>query len=177
MISTKIQKLLNEQMKNELYSAYFYMGMYNWFHQRDLMGFAHWFSIQVKEERDHALRIRDYILRVDGEPELLPIEAPDQRFQSVADILQRTLAHEQFVTSKINELMDVAVSENDYKTILFLQWYIVEQTEEEENIRDLIERLKVANNSDAGVLIMDGELWSRKYAPVIGPYGGYGANG
>lgn len=166
MISSKIQKLLNEQMRNEFYSAYLYLSMADWFAARNLTGFEHWFEVQVKEERDHALGIRDYILRVDGEPELLGIEAPDQSFKDVSDILERTLVHEQFVTSKINELMEAALAENDYKTQLFLQWYIVEQTEEEQNVRDLIERLKVANNSDAGVLFMDSELTSRTYTPV-----------
>lgn len=168
MISARIQQLLNEQMKNEFYSAYFYMAMQNWFAEKNLSGFAHWYEVQVKEERDHALRIRDYLLRVDGSPELLEIEAPDQHFSGVADILQRTLAHEQFVTSKINELMDAAEGESDYKTILFLQWYITEQIEEEENARALIERLKAANNSDAGVLYMDGELAHRQYQPPTG---------
>ena len=167
MISSKIQLLLNEQMMNEFHSAYLYLGMSNWFEARNLSGFAHWFDVQVKEERDHALRLRNYIIRVDGVPELLTIEAPEHNFKGVEDILQRTLAHEQFVTSKINELMETAVAENDYKTQLFLQWYIVEQTEEEQNCRDLIERLKVANNSDAGVLIMDEELASRTYKPQV----------
>lgn len=166
MISAKIQKLLNEQMRNEFYSAYFYLGMADWFEARNLSGFANWFSTQVKEERDHALRVRDFIIRVDGTPELMTIEAPEQNFKDVEDILQRTLAHEQFVTSKINELMENAIAESDYKTMLFLQWYVVEQTEEEQNVRDLIERLKVADNSDAGVLIMDDELKSRTYRPA-----------
>ncbi|MBD5560040.1 MAG: ferritin [Clostridia bacterium] len=165
MISSKIQQLLNEQMRNEFYSAYFYLGMANWFEARNLSGFANWFNVQVKEERDHALRFRNYLIRVDGTPELMAIEEPEQTFKDVEDVLQRTLAHEQFVTSKINELMETAVAENDYKTILFLQWFVVEQTEEEQNVRDLIERLRVANNSDAGVLIMDDELESRKYTP------------
>lgn len=169
MISSNIQQLLNEQMKNEFYSAYLYLSMSNWCEARNLSGFAHWFNVQVKEERDHALRVRDYLLRVNGTPELLAIEAPEQNFKSVEDILQRTLAHEEFITSKINGLMEAATAENDYKTMLFLQWYIVEQTEEEQNVRGLIERLKVAEGTDAGVLIMDDEMVGRQYqTPTAG---------
>lgn len=165
MISSRIQQLLNEQMRNEFYSAYFYLTMQTWFEERSLKGFAHWYEVQVKEERDHALRLKAYLLRVNGTPEFLEIQEPDQRFSGIGDVLQRTLAHEQFVTSKINELMDCAQAERDYKTIQFLQWYVIEQTEEEENVHDLIARFKLTEGTDAGILFMDSELRSREYVP------------
>lgn len=163
MISPRIQQLLNEQMRNELFSAYFYLSMQTWFEGQSLTGFGNWYDVQVKEERDHALRIRSYLLRVNGVPEFLAIEQPDQQFSGIADVLQRTLAHEQMITAKINELMDCAQSERDYKTIEFLQWYVLEQVEEEENVHELIDRFKMAESSEAGILFMDSELKSRAY--------------
>lgn len=163
MISPHIQQLLNEQMRTELYSSYFYLAMQTWFEERALTGFGNWYGVQVKEERDHALRIRAYLLRVNGRPEFLIIDQPDQNFSGVEDILQRTLAHEQMVTSKINTLMDAAQQERDYRTIEFLQWYILEQIEEEENVHALIDRLKMAEGTEAGILFMDTELRTRSY--------------
>lgn len=165
MISPRIQQLLNEQMRNELYSAYFYMTMQTWFEERSLTGFGNWYDVQVKEERDHALRIRSYLLKVNGSPVFLEIEQPDQQFSDIGDILQRTLAHEQMITSKINEIMDCAQSERDYRTIQFLQWYVIEQMEEEENVHGLIDRFHMAESSEAGILFMDSELLSRAYRP------------
>lgn len=166
MISPRIQQLLNEQMRNEFYSAYLYLAMQTWFEERSLTGFANWYDVQVKEERDHALKIRTYLLKVNGTPELLAIEQPDQNFSGIEDVLHRTLAHEQMISSKINNLMDCAQAERDYKTIQFLQWYVLEQVEEEENVHGLIDRFKMAESSEAGILFMDSELLSRQYVPA-----------
>lgn len=165
-LDARLEQMLNEQMRNEFYSAYLYLTMQTWFDSRGLDGFKNWYEVQVKEERDHALGIRNFIYKADGTPEFLTIEEPDRDFKGVMDILQRTLAHEQLVTAKINDLMETAQDVKDYKTILFLQWYVTEQVEEEENVRNLIHRFKLAEASDAGILIMDGELEKRQYEPV-----------
>ncbi len=166
MISKKMEQQLNEQMKNEFYSAYFYLAMASWLAGKNLNGFANWFSVQVQEERDHALMIRDYLLRVGAKPDFMAIDAPKANFESAMDICKKTLAHEQLVTSLIYKLMDTAQEEHDYKTIQFLQWFVSEQAEEEENAQGLIERLKIAGNSEAGILYLDAEMAARTYVPA-----------
>ena len=166
MISKKMTAQLNEQMKNEFFSAYFYLSMAAWFSAKNLDGFANWFTVQAQEERDHALLIMNYVGRVGAKVEFLPIEAPKTGFESPLDICKKTLSHEQLVTSMIYKLMDTAQEERDYKTIQFLQWFVNEQVEEEENASGLIERLKTAGASEAGILYMDSELAARVYTPT-----------
>lgn len=166
MISKKLESMLNEQMKNEFFSAYFYLSMAAWFTSKNLNGFANWYTVQASEERDHAKMIMDYILRVGGNAEFLAIEAPDTDFASPMDIFEKTLAHEQKVTGMINDLMSAAVDERDFKTQHFLQWYVNEQVEEEENASGLIEKLRISGNSEAGILYMDTEAAARAYTPA-----------
>ncbi len=166
MISEKLAKQMCEQVKNEYFSAYFYLAMETWFSGHSLPGFANWFNVQVREECDHAKKMLDYLVRVGAKVDFLPIEAPKVDFESPMDICKKTLAHEQLVTSLINKLMDTAQEEKDYKTIQFLQWYINEQVEEEENATGLIERLKMTGNTDGGALYMDKELAARVYHPI-----------
>ncbi|BDF59384.1 ferritin [Christensenellaceae bacterium] len=166
MISKKLESMLNEQMKNEFYSAYFYLSMAAWFTSKNLNGFANWYTVQAQEERDHAKMIMDYVLRVGGNAEFLAIEAPDTNFTSPMDIFEKTLAHEQKVTGMINDLMGAAVDERDFKTQHFLQWYVNEQVEEEENASGLIEKLRISGNSEAGILYMDAEAATRVYTPA-----------
>lgn len=163
MISQKMEDMLNEQMKNEFFSAYFYLAMAAWFTSKNLNGFANWFTVQAQEERDHATMIMDYMLRVGGKPEFRAIQAPETDFESPMDIFEKTLAHERLVTGMINALMGQAVDERDFKTQQFLQWYINEQVEEEENASGLIEKLKISGNSEAGILYMDNEAAARVY--------------
>lgn len=165
MLSKKMEKMLNEQIKNEFYSAYFYLSIATWMEAKELAGFANWFRIQTQEERDHAMMMLDFLVTVGGKPTYLPIETPPLEFASPMDAFSKTLEHEQFITKRIYELMDVAQEERDYKTIHFLQWYVNEQVEEENNVQRLIEKMKIADNSQAGVLYLDGELATRVYAP------------
>ncbi len=165
MLSKKLAKQLNEQMKNEFFSAYFYLSMAGWLSTKNLDGFANWFYVQAQEERDHAKMFLDYIVRTGAKPEFLAIEAPLADFESPMDICKKTLAHEQLVTSLIYKLMDTAQEERDYKTIQFLQWFVDEQVEEEENAQGLIERLSMTGNNEGGVLYMDKELMTRAYHP------------
>lgn len=170
MISKKMTQQLNEQMKNEFYSAYLYLAMSTWFTSKSLTGFAHWFNVQAQEERDHAKLIMNYLLRVGAKAEFLPIEAPKADFKNPLDICKKTLAHEQLVTSMIYKLMDTAQEERDYKTIQFLQWFVLEQTEEEENAQDLIDKLNLAGEADGAVLYIDGKLAARSYTPATSAF-------
>lgn len=166
MISKKMEDMLNEQVKNEFFSAYLYLAMAAWFTSKNLDGFASWFRIQAQEERDHATMLMDYILRVGATAEFRTIDAPDAAFESAMDIFEKTLKHEQDVTGMINNLMSLAVDEKDFKTQQFLQWYVNEQVEEEENASGLVEKLKISCNSEAGILYMDAEAATRVYTPA-----------
>ncbi|WP_066688640.1 ferritin [Christensenella intestinihominis] len=166
MISKKMEDMLNEQVKNEFFSAYFYLSMAAWFTSKNLNGFANWYTVQAQEERDHATMLMNYILRVGGNAEFRAIEAPDTDFKSPMDIFEKTLAHEQKVTGLINDLMASALDERDFKTQQFLQWFVTEQVEEEENANGLIEKLKISGNSEAGILYMDSEAAARVYTPA-----------
>ena len=70
------------------------------------------------------------------------------------------------MTGLINDLMASALDERDFKTQQFLQWFVTEQVEEEENANGLIEKLKISGNSEAGILYMDSEAAARVYTPA-----------
>ncbi len=166
MISKKMENQLNTHMNHEFYSAYYYLSMSSWFAVKNLDGFANWYYVQAQEERDHAMLIYGYLLQVGAVPEFLPIKSPITDFVDTEDILNKTKTHEEFVTSLVYKLMDFAHEDKDYKTIQFLQWFVSEQAEEEENVAKLIDRLKITNSSEAGILFMDNEMATRVYTPT-----------
>ena len=166
MISQKLQDLINIQIQNELYSAYLYWSMAAYCEEKNLKGFANWYRIQTQEERDHALMFYNYLNLVDAHVTLLPIAQPDADFSSPMDVLKRTLEHEKKVTGMIYNLMDAAQDERDYKTIQFLQWFVSEQAEEENNARDNINRLALlGEQSEQGLFMMDEQMAARIYVP------------
>lgn len=167
MISERIQEKLNEQVQKEFYSAYLYLSIEAYFSSLNLNGFANWFHVQAQEERDHAMMIFDYINRVGGRVFLQQIDAPKTEFDSIEEALKLTLEHEQFVTKSIYGIVDVALEEKDHKTNAFLQWFVNEQVEEEENADNNIKKFDLVKGDGRGILMLNAELAQRVYTPPV----------
>mgnify|MGYP000067793431 FL=1 len=161
MISEKMAQALNEQVNREMYSAYLYMAMSAHCNQEGLKGFANWFMVQYHEEMLHAMKIYEYIQRQGAQVKLDAIKAPPTSFESPLTMFTQTLEHEQFITRSINELMELAIAEKDHATQIFLDWYVTEQVEEEENDNDIIAQLKWIKDNPQGLMMLDRELAGR----------------
>lgn len=166
MISEKLLKKLNEQIQKEFYSAYLYLSIEAYFASLNLNGFANWFHVQAQEERDHAMFIFNYLVRVDGKVALGTVDAPPSDFTSIEEALKLTLEHEQLVTRSIYDIVDAALEEKDHKTTTFLQWFVNEQIEEEANADNNIKKFRLVGNDGRGILMMDTELAARVYTPL-----------
>lgn len=164
MLSDKLLKALNEQVNNELFAAYQYLAMAEYFASRNLDGFAHWMRLQREEEIAHAMKIFDFVIDRDSRVTLAPIAAPDAKFASPLAVLKKALEHERSVTGKINALYAAAKKENDYPTEAIMQWFVLEQVEEEASALKLVERLEMAGDDKAALLILDREVGQRTAA-------------
>ncbi len=161
MISTKMQDALNEQVNKEFFSAYMYLAMSGYCNTLGLPGFAHWMRMQYEEEIMHVTKMYDYIQDQGGEVLLKAIEQPEQEYGTPLEIFETTLEHEQYVTTLIHRLMDLAVEERDYATQTFLQWYVTEQVEEESNVNDIVSPLRMVGDDKGGLMMIDQQLGGR----------------
>ena len=168
MLSHKIVGALNGQINKEMYSAYLYMAMSAYSDDKGLKGFANWFMVQYHEEMEHAMRIYRYVQEQGGQVNLMAIEQPPAEFGTPLEMFEKTLAHEQFVTKSINELVDLAIKERDHATQIFLQWFVTEQVEEESNDNEIIDRLKLVGKDGKGLFMVDKELGARVFTPSLG---------
>lgn len=164
MLKEKISKLLNEQINKELYSAYLYLDMSNYYIENGLEGFGNWFKVQAQEERDHAMLFIQFLQNNSEKVTLGKINAPDVTFDGFDVPLAESLKHEQFVTASINNIYDEAYQIKDYRTMQFLDWFIKEQGEEEKNAEDLITKYKVFGTDSKGLYMLNQELGTRVYA-------------
>lgn len=168
MISEKIENMLNEQFNRELYSANLYLSICSYFETQDLDGFAHFFRLQAQEELDHAMKQFDYVHRVDGRILMRAVEQPQHDFESIMNAFQVTLDHEREITQHINTLAKTALEVGDLATYTFLQWFIQEQVEEEENVRNIIGKLKLAGGNTSTLYLLNEELSKRTPEPGSG---------
>jgi ferritin len=162
MITAKMVANLNEQMQHELYSSHLYLAMSAWSALKNLKGFAHWLRIQADEERGHAVKILDYLLELAAAAEVLAIDKPAADFKSAQQLIEEVLKHEQEVSGRIHKLYQQAVDEKDFRTQIFLQWFVTEQIEEEANVQEILQKLVAVGDRSTGIYWIDKELKKRQ---------------
>ncbi|HBL85085.1 MAG: ferritin [Clostridiales bacterium GWF2_38_85] len=165
MLNREVVELLNEQINKELYSAYLYLDMADYYVDQSLNGFENWFYVQAQEERDHAMLFRQYLLNNDEKVTLSTIQAPAQQYDVYEAPLVAALKHEQMVTASINNIYAVAYKDKDFRTMQFLDWFVKEQGEEEKNTTDLIKKYELFGSDPKGLYMLNQELAARIYAP------------
>jgi ferritin len=161
MLSAALQKAINEQINKELYSSYLYLSMGAYFEDQNLPGFAHWMYIQVGEEREHGMKFYEYLVDRGAKVDLKAIAAPETNWKSSLEVFKEVQKHESFVTSSINALYELALSEKDYASQIMLQWFISEQVEEEKNAAEIVQKLELIDSKGTAVLMLDHELGHR----------------
>jgi ferritin len=161
MLNKKVQDAINEQIKNELYSAYIYLAMSAHFEAANLPGIAHWLRAQSNEEVEHAMKFFDYVNDRGGRVALKAIEQPPFEWASPLAAFELVYEHEQKVTGMINNLYALATKENDYPTQVLLHWYINEQVEEEKNASTIVEQLRLVGDHTNGLMMVDHHLGER----------------
>lgn len=164
MIGKKMEEALNEQINREMYSGYLYMSMSAYSNSIGLKGFANWFMVQYHEEMLHAMKFYEYVQRQGGKVILKGIAEPPHAWKSPLDMMQKTLEHEKYITQSINDLVNLAIAEKDHATNIFLQWYVTEQIEEEENDNDILANLNLlgkGKETSNGLFMIDKELAAR----------------
>ena len=169
MISKRIQDAMNDQIKHETFSAYLYFSMAAYFYSRSLDGMAQWMKAQAQEEFGHALRFFNHINDRGGRIELQALEKPQTEWDSPLAAFEAALAHEEFITGKINDLARLADEENDRAAGIMLQWFVTEQVEEEDSVSSVIDMLKLIGDSGHGMIMADRELGTRVAGPVEPP--------
>ena len=165
MITDKMAEALNKQINAELFSSYLYLSMSSYAAHIGLPGSANWFYIQAQEELTHVQRFYAYINSQGQQVILDEIAKPENTFDSPLSMFEKTLEHEQVVTGLVNDLVNIARDERDHATEIFLQWFVTEQVEEEENASDIIAKLKLAGDQGGGLFMVDKELGTRVYTP------------
>ncbi len=169
MIDVKMQKAFNDQINAEFYSEYLYLSMKAYFANLNLTGFVNWFDVQVQEEHAHGMGMFDYLIERGGVVELETIAKPETTWESPLAAFEKVVEHEEYVTSRINAMMDVADEVKDRAALSFLDWYVKEQVEEEASVGSVLATLKLIGDNKHALLMLDRELATRTFvAPVIG---------
>ena len=153
MLKEKISKLLVEQVNKEFFSAYLYLSFANFYEEAGLDGFANWYRIQAMEERDHAIMFMDYVHDNDGTIQFEAIGKPDSKLKNLIE----------YITASINAIYDEAAQSKDSRTMQFLDWFVMEQREEEKTASDLVTKFELFGSDAKNLYSLNEELKTRVY--------------
>ncbi|HEY7292844.1 MAG TPA: ferritin [Vicinamibacterales bacterium] len=163
-MNATVQHAINEQINSEFEASYTYLAMSGFCEQQKFMGAAKWLRMQSDEERQHGLKLFDFVLARDGQVELHTIDQPKIAFTSLAAVFEQALAHEKRVTTEINALYELCFGEKAFAEMTELQWFLTEQVEEEKTAREIVAKFNLVKNDPAAILDLDRELGARSVA-------------
>lgn len=165
MLTERLNREINVQINEEIYSAYLYLSMAAWFAGKNLPGFEHWMRIQVQEELSHASKFFGFVHERGGSVTLEAIKRPDHEWASPRAAFEAARSHERHISGRIDTLMALAVDEKDFATQNYLQWFVGEQVEEEANAEEIVRKLELVGDGAQGLFMMDRELAARVFTP------------
>jgi ferritin len=161
-MNKKMLDAFNEQMRREFHSAYIYLEMAAHFDAENLSGMAAWMKAQHGEEIEHAMKFYNYIVERGGRPVIPGIDKPELKISKPIDAFEAAFKHEKYITKSIDELYDLAVKENDKPAQIFLNWFVEEQVEEEDNVGGVVDTMKMIGDSGQALYMLDRQLGQRQ---------------
>lgn len=163
MLKQTVLDKLNQQMNDEILSAYLYLSMCGYLESISLKGFSNWMRIQSQEELTHAWRLFKYINDRSGRAVMHAVDQPQHDWGSPLEVLEHVYRHECLVSEKINECVGLALQENDHSTNAMLQWFVTEQIEEEATADEVVQKLKLIGDNSSGLYLLDSEMANRQF--------------
>ena len=145
-MDTEVAKLMNAQIAMEFEAAQSYLAMAVHLEARSLEYAAQFFYAQADEERGHAMKFVNFMLEVGETPVVPAIGEPRAAYESLEEVIETSLGHEQKVTAAIHKIVDRAVEAGDHRAFQFLQWFVEEQIEEEATMEKLLDVVQMAHN-------------------------------
>lgn len=158
MLDEKITIALNKQIELEANSSAIYLAMASWCDKEGLGGCSQFFYAQSDEEREHMLKIIHYMNEMDGHAIIPAQKQPETNYESIQKVFKTVYAQEQTVTKSIHNLLNLSQEIADHSTILFLQWYVAEQREEEALVRDILDKIKLIGTGGQSLYYIDKEI-------------------
>ncbi len=158
MLSKTIEKALNIQIRTEAESSQIYLSMACWAEIHGLEGIARFMYTQSDEERTHMLKLVKFVNERGGHAQITELKAPKTSFGTFRELFEELYKHEVFVSESINELVHITLSEKDYATHNFLQWYVAEQIEEEAQAKNILDKINLIGDDKGGLYLFDRDI-------------------
>jgi len=158
MLNKRVEEALNAQIVKEDFSSQLYLSMASWADTNGYAGTSEFLYKHSDEERMHMLKMLRFVNERGGKAVVPSIEKPKQGFNSLKDIFEEILEHEEMITNQINEIVQICLEEKDFTTHNFMQWYVSEQIEEEALVCKVLDKLKLVGGDKGALYMFDNDM-------------------
>lgn len=160
MLKKSIEDILNAQVDKEGYSSNLYLAMASWAEVKGYNGVAKWLYAQSDEERQHMLKVIEYINERGGQAIIPEFKKPPVDYKNIKELFDAVLSHEQYITASINDIVGLTLDEKDFNTHSWVQWFVTEQNEEESSVQEIIDKLVLVG--DKNMYMFDRDIMSMR---------------
>lgn len=165
-MNPKIEAAINKQIQKEEFSSRLYLAMAIWCEVNGYPGASNFLYKHTEEERMHQMKFVHYVNERGGKAQLFDQEQPAAEFNSLQELFEQVLDHEEYITASINKLYELTFDEKDFTTGNFLQWFITEQLEEESLMRNILDKIRLVGADKAGMFHIDKDLETMAAKPA-----------
>ena len=158
IIPKKVEKVLNTHLELEAGAFFSYLAVAAWCEKEGLEGCAKFYRTQSDEEHVHFMKFFDYINEVGGHATVPAVKQPQIDFKDILEVCQHSLSNEQKVTKSVYNLLKIAQQEDDHATEDFLQFFVMEQREEEVQATRIIDKIKLIGKGAQSLYYIDKEF-------------------
>ena len=158
MLSKNIESALNKQIRIEAESSQIYLAMACWAEVQGLEGVSQFMYAQSNEEREHMLKLVKYVNERGDHAVITDLVAPKTKYGTFKEMFEELYKHELYVSNSINELVHITLTEKDYATHNFLQWYVAEQIEEEAQAKMILDKINLIGEDRGGLYLFDRDI-------------------
>jgi len=147
-LSPTLAAALNTQMMKEAHASQIYLSYGAWADSLGYGGVANFLFRHAQEERNHMMKILEYILKRGAEVKITAIDAPPANPSNIQNCFEKVFEHEVDNTNAVYSVVKLSLQEEDWATWNFMQWFVKEQTEEETLALELMDKIKIAGGKD-----------------------------
>ncbi len=165
-MNKNVEKAINAQIVVEGYSSQLYLAMASWCEANGFPGAAHFLFVHADEERMHMMKFIHYVNDRNGHAIVPALKAPPKDYKNIFHVFEEIMKHEEYVTGEINNLVEAAMNEKDFNTVNFLQWFVMEQVEEESLFRSILDKINLLGKEKGMFYLLDKELDTMAVTPA-----------
>lgn len=160
-LSKKLANAINAQVTKEAHASQIYLSYASWAERQGLSGIANFLFKHAEEERNHMMKLIEYILKRGAEVTIMGVPAPNESPANLLTCFEKIFEHETDNTKAIHKIVKLSHEEEDWATLNFMQWFVEEQIEEETLAMNILDKIKLSGGekmSNNALYLLDKDL-------------------